>query len=266
MKVAIKEAVSNAVAQENIPSVTVPTNVSVKVSFDSEGHASLTEAVGAAVKLSTIVQERKHWETNAYRTSNQQLYGILSQCYAFYHAMGQSNDSAKALRAELKTFCETNAIKCKSGTHGIVKVVKCVFFDDTQSIDRSRISTYSLALRCALDKKIAVDDLAAFIEKHGGVQELRRSKTPNSLSPVDRAERARTAIQTAVALTSIRDEEVSKRIDVTDYDQALLAIFVMRASGEFEIHGVVKNKVAIKAALIAYHNESSLGNSAAASA
>lgn len=250
METAMKEEVGSNVAQKSRASVTVPTKALVKVTFDSKDRASLTAADGAAVKLSTIVQERKLWETGAYRTSNQQLYGILTQCYALYHAMGQSNDSAKVRRAELKRFCEKNKIKCKADTHGIVKIVKCVFFDDAQSVDRRRISTYSLALRCALDKKVAVADLASFIEKHGGVQELRRSKAKKSPSLADRAEHARLAIATAVPMTSLRNDAVSQSIDATEYDQPFVAIVVKRADGQIEIHGVVKSKAAVNAALV----------------
>ena len=54
-----------------------------------------------------MANERKQWEANAYRTSNQQLYAILSQCYSFYQAMGESSDEAKALRADLKILANS---------------------------------------------------------------------------------------------------------------------------------------------------------------
>ena len=249
MQTQVNQEVKNVAAQQFIASMSIPNYVPLVFSTGSKNAGNVVSSLIPFLKLSTIVQDRKQWESSAYLTSNQQLYSVLAQCYSFYHEMCKSDDVGKAMREELLIFSTQNEIKTKSGTHGIVKVVKCVFFDDARSCDRRRISTYSLALRCALDNKVAVADLSVFIEENGGVQELRRFKTTKSLSLSDRSERARFALQSATPLTTFQNEAISQSIDATDYDQPFVAVFVKRADGQIEIHGVVKNKAAVNAAL-----------------
>ena len=249
MNASMTQEVNNAVAQAHIPSVTIPDNQIATFSTATKHDVNVAPSTAQSFTLSKLVQDRKLWEKSVYLTSNQKLYGILAQCYAYYHAMGKSDDTAKSLREELKKFCNESGIKCQSGTHGIVKVVKAVFFDDAMSVDRRRISTYSLALRCALDNKISVADLAVFIEQNGGVQELRRFKTTKSLSLSDRSERARLALETSTPIAMFKNDAISQSIDASDYDQPLVAVLIKRADGQIEIHGVVKNKSAINASL-----------------
>ena len=204
--------------------------------------------------LNSITQERKAWEADAHRTSNQQLYAILAKCYAFYDAMRQEADEGKMYRDQLRAFIAEHNLRFTKTSHGITKVLKCVFYDGTNSVDRRRISTYSLALRSALSQNIKAEALAAFIEAAGGVQELRISSI-NAKPLVKRAELGRDAVDQAPVLATFRSDSVAQQIDSTDFDQPFVAVIVVRATGEVEVRSLLKSKSAINAALAAHYSE-----------
>lgn len=224
---------SEAVQQHN---VAVTTNTNVVIS-------------NTRLDLTTIISERKQWESTTYASSNKQLYSILAKCYSYYREMSDNTDSAKAKRREVASFIKRNGIRVSESTHGISKVLKCVFFDGEKSIDRRRISTYSIVLRSALADNIGEDKLADFIEQFGGVQEIRLKKSGNRISTKERIELGREKVQNAVYLDAFESSEIFKKFDASEYDQPVVALAVMRATGTLEIVSILKNARAVNAAL-----------------
>lgn len=211
--------------------------------------------------LTKIVSERKTWEANAYRSSNKQLYAILAKCYAYYLALGdKTTDTSKELRSQLSAFIETNNLRFTKSSHGITKVLKCVFYDGEKSIDRRRISTYSIVLRSALSQGISAEEVADFVERNGGVQEIRLAKSKIAKTPKQRAELGRTAIDQALVLATFRSDAVSQQIDSTDFDQPFVAVVVVRADGNVEVRSLIKSKGATNAALAAHYAAANDGN------
>lgn len=49
----------------------------------------------ALPSLAELAEERKQWEVNVYRTSNQQLYALLAKCYAYYQGMDGEEDAVR---------------------------------------------------------------------------------------------------------------------------------------------------------------------------
>jgi hypothetical protein len=66
------------------------------------------------------------------------------------------------------------------------RIVQCVF----GAVKRSRITTYSLVLREAKKRNIAITDIPKFITENGGLQEIRLSKSEKYVSPKQKVEKA----------------------------------------------------------------------------
>jgi len=119
-------------------------------------HDAATDAKGVTVTyafMDQLVLERQTWEGNALRTSNEQLYVLLQKCYQFYKLMGETTTQAAALRTGLNDYINLKGFTFAKTTHTLAKIVKCVF-----GAERRRVSAYSIALRMALDKGVAVLD------------------------------------------------------------------------------------------------------------
>ena len=75
------------------------------VSHDTPNGETLAQGHKAMhASIEQLVLEREVWQENAFRTSNEQLYGLLQRCYGLYKAMCEDSAEAKALREGLRSY------------------------------------------------------------------------------------------------------------------------------------------------------------------
>ena len=240
------KALKSTVANNVVSNVKVPA-----VSFTSDSNT--------VVDLNTIVAERKAWEGNAYRTSNQQLYAILAKCLCYYNQLSASTKKSDALRVSYDAFVAANNIKFKDSTKLVNRVVKCAFYEtsldrDAQR-DRRRISAYSIVLRRAVDDQVAPIDLAAWIDANGGIEQVRLNRG-SALSATAKAQVARTSVEASENyLAVIENKSLMQSFDATDFDKTFVAVIVPRGDGKVEIRAVVKSAGAINASLATLYSQ-----------
>jgi hypothetical protein len=131
-------------------------------------------------------------------------------------------------------------------THDMTRVVKCVF-----GVDRRRVSAYSIALREALRQEVSAEDLVAFLQDNGGVEQIRMGGT-KPLSATKRAELVKAEVREAVISTVKFDAEAVKaNADWVDKQVVFVATYL--PTGEFEVNAVVRHDGAVNTALAAYY-------------
>ncbi len=221
-----------------------------EVQVPSKAELSLKDEVVVAIK--SLIDSRKDWENTVYRKSNDALYSILQRCYAIDYAMTGNDKDAKQRRAGLAEMCAQIGYRAKESTPTITKVVKCVFGD----IARSRICTYSLVLREARKRKIAITAIPAFIEENGGVEQIRLSKSPAHKTAQQKATLALPAV-TSDVLGVVHSQALSERADAKFVDTQCVLIATQQADGNFAINAVVRSNSALTAALVSYYGSSS---------
>ena len=224
--------------------------------------SNFTEANKAIFVLERLEEERLKWEMNELTASRQRLYGMLTDCYKFYLTMKTDTraDVREQMKKGLETFIQVRGYKFQSTSHDMNKIVKSVF-----GLDRRRVSAYSLALRAALkaggidtDGKVlalGIDELAGWIERNGGIEEIRLGNKNQGLSLKDRAEKAKQAIEKQPVMTISPDDRVMA-FDTNDSDKLMVLLATYRPSGALEISGVVKSDTAVRAALAALYSAS----------
>ena len=207
--------------------------------------------------LRTLAAAKADWEQNAYKTSNELLYGMLQRCYAYYKQMCVNNSEGQAAREGLEAYIAEKGYVFTKSTHNITKIVKCVF-----GADRQRVSAYSIALRRAHAENTSVMDIAAFIAENGGVEELRLPKS-NALTPKQKATQAG-AIIGSQYLGKIKTAQVSEKLDISNINKQVVLIATQGADGELTINALVSSQAALDAALASYYtsNKSNLHASA----
>jgi hypothetical protein len=237
-------AVSNAV--EVIATSTAAASASV-VQHDTAS-ASAQAMVNVRQHFELLVAERQAWQDNAYRASNDQLYALLQKCYATYKAMSMDSEEAKALRSALTDYINLNGLKFNSGTHTIVKIVKCVF-----GADRRRVSAYGIVLRRALSEKVSVMDIPAYIRDKGGVEEIRLAKAPNAMTAKQKATAAAEAVQ-AQSMGVFASAALATRLDAGNIGKAVVLVGTWQADGSVVVRTVVQNDTAVNTALASYYS------------
>lgn len=246
------QATLNAVNPVSTPAVVVATpsfNVD-KLGEKAKVVVSDTTLV-AKVKpfdeLVTMETARISWEKTELAQSNNRKYGILYQAYKFYLVMKQDSDKdvRKAQLDAMEKFIADRGYTFTPSTHDMTRVVKCVF-----GVERRRVSAYSIALREALRQEVEAEDLVAFLEDNGGVEQIRLGGT-KPLSATKRAEQVKGEVLTS-ELGKIKFD-VQADADWTDKQVVLVATYL--PTGEFEVNAVVKHDGAVNAALAAYYSQ-----------
>jgi hypothetical protein len=200
--------------------------------------------------IDTLVTERMHWQDHAYRTSNDQLYGLLQKCFALYKELSGSSAEAAAHRNALRDYINSKAYKFASGTHTIVKIVKCVF-----GADRRRVSAYGIVLRAALAQNVSTLDIPQFIRDAGGVEELRLAKAPNAKTA---AQKAAIASQTVVVnnLGVVASAGLSGYFNDTAKAGAnVVLVGAWQSDGSVIVRAVVESDTAINTALASHYSK-----------
>ena len=228
----------------NLAALGVPTSVVV---------SNTTPAVAKVApidELKSLESARVSWETVELAQSNNRLYGILKQAYSFYLVMKQDEDKEvrKAKFEAMEAFIAERGYTNSFGatTHDMSRVVKCVF-----GVDRRRVSAYSIALREALRQEVSADDLVAFLQDNGGVEQIRMGGT-KPLSATKRAELVKAEVSGAV-LNTVKFDAVAVKANADWVDKQVVFVATYLPTGEFEVNAVVKHDGAVKTALAAYY-------------
>ena len=194
-------------------------------------------------RIEQLIVEREVWEQGVVRTTNEQLYALLAQCYALYGEMCTGTTAAKALRDALDALIAMKGYSFNKGTHTITRIVKCVF-----GVDRRRVSAYSLVLREALTQKLAANAIAAFISSKGGVEEIRRSKSATAKTPAQKAALGKAAVG-GEQLAVVSGVKLAEKIDVAKVGNDLVAIVTQQADGSLVVRALVHSQSVLNAAL-----------------
>lgn len=200
--------------------------------------------------LTKMSNSRKNWESNVYRNSNLELYSVLQNCYAADFAIKDAGGEAAEMRKGISDFATQLGFTFKESTPTINRIVRCVF----GNIQRSRVSTYALVLREAKKQGVAIADIPAFIEREGGVQEIRLSKSATYTSPKQKAELARATAFTE-SLAVAKSAGLSRLANSALANTRCVLLATQLADGTFAINSVVRSEGAINAALVSHYSQ-----------
>ena len=199
--------------------------------------------------IEQLVVEHDAWKETAFRTSNEQLYVLLQKCYGIYKAMEGTSSEAVALRDGLRSYIDLKGHAFTKTTHTLTKIVKCVF-----GTDRRRVSVYSIVLRSALAQRVSILDVAQFIRNAGGVEEIRLAKSPNAMSPKQKAQIANSTVVvnnmgvvSSPALSGLLN-------DAGKIGSNMVLIGTWQSDGSVVVRAVVESDAVLTAALASHYS------------
>ena len=223
---------------------------------DTSGEPALPKCpVLSELVLENLEGKRIAWEVGAYRKSNLELYGILALCLQYSQPL-ESTDAAKKRNAVLDEFCKTRAYKVTNDTPTATKVIRAVF----GRVDRRRTSTYSLVVRAALDTKIKPADMPDWIEKHGGVEEIRLGDKGDQMSAAEQVSEAQKALESQQSIVVIHAEALSLKSNPDNAGKTCLLVAEYQANGDYNVKEIVTADSAVNAALVIIYKAKKAAN------
>lgn len=214
----------------------VVTNLVEKINQDSQ------QSVGVVVN--NLIAERKAWQDQDLTRSNERLYGILQSCYILFQSMNSIKSEAMAIKKAFLKFCEQQGCDFNENAHLMTKVVQCVF----GSGDRRRVSSYAIALRAAVEAKKPSMEIPQFFRDAGGVEEVRRKRSPNHKTTKDKAEIGRVAMNGRI-LASFHSDTLAGKFQASEYNGAVILLSTRETDGSFAVRRLVQSGSAITAVL-----------------
>lgn len=140
-------------------------------------------------QVTSLREQRMGWQSSAFATANDGLYNLLTEVYAVYDLMKDATKESKQKRIALKEMCSALGITFRAKKPHLIDLLTKVVFSQGGAIDASRISSYARVLKiAAMSPEVdCAADLADFIKKSGGVEEVRRQlKKRKSMSVAER--------------------------------------------------------------------------------
>lgn len=192
----------------------------------------------AASLLAEIESKRIAWEQDAYRKSNQALYAVLADCL-LYAGNLDSAEAHKQRSKALDEFYKVRGYQIRENTPLITRVVRAVF----GGIDRRRTSTYSLVLRQAKAEGIQATQLADWIERKGGIQEIKLSHSKSYISPKQKAETAQNSISSLQTLAVVKTEALSMLADPDHIHSECVLLATQQPDGSFVVKALLRGGV-----------------------
>ena len=225
------------------------TNFGYPVNVFAVDSAMVASHVTPIDELKSLETSRITWETTELAASNRRLYAILTKAYSYYLTMKQ--DSSKDVRTAhmdaMNNFIKEHGYIINPSSHDMTRVVKCVF-----GVDRRRVSAYSIALRAALQQNITADELAAFLEDNGGVEQLRLGGK-KALSATERADIVKQAVINN-SIGTFKFDALLTGADADWIDKQVVIVATYLPTGEFVANAVIKHESAVTAALAAHQS------------
>jgi hypothetical protein len=147
--------------------------------------------------LDALSVARQSWEATSYKTANEGLYDLLSQCLDVYQdKFVKANDSdRKALRVELSAKLKASNVRVQVNSPTLNLFVRFVF-----SSDRKRAHGYAYVLSAAISDEIKAADLAAWIVGAGGIEEIKRKmvKSEEAIARQEKSVEAKLAAEASI--------------------------------------------------------------------
>lgn len=199
--------------------------------------------------ITSLEAARIAWEQNSYRTSNLELYNVLSECLSRSGELSVAESKQRS--ADLEAFFKERGYKYKKDSHIIARVVRAIF----GNIDRRRISTYVLVLRQAQKSKVEPSQLSQWIEDSGGIQEIKLARSATFVSPSAKASIAKADVEKLPVLAVAKSEQLSQLADASFVGEDCVLIAEQQADGGFAIRALVRKEGAISAAFTALYSE-----------
>jgi hypothetical protein len=229
--------------------MTIQAEATLTLTAVENGTAKTNQTLGQETtqRLNDLVVEHDNWRDNAYKTSNEQLYGMLLKCYSLYSTMRGADDVAKEMRKAVNDFAASKGYEFKASTHTITKIVKCVF-----GVDRRRTSTYSLVLRAALKQNIQNNDLIDFIRNGGGVEEIRLGSAGKGLSTKQKAQVAATTV-VVNNLGTASGQALVEMLDAGKIGENKVFIGAWQADGTVVLRAAIESDSVLNAALASHY-------------
>lgn len=178
--------------------------------------------------LDNLVTQRRNWEAAEYASSNSILYSLLGKCLDLYTAIRADNALGKALNE----YLENRGLKTNGAASAQLRIVRAVFVSHNAADKHAaRLLGYAKVIKVAADNEYTGKTISAFIQKHHGIEAIRRSPKKDGpahkrMSRQEARERANEVLQDPAATTLLDNLQLPQ--DLQPYSDQVFSAALVR--------------------------------------
>lgn len=211
--------------------------------------------------IDRVTTSADNWYETEYKASSEKLYETFSELYQIRTTyFSDAAKEQKACRVKiLKEKCLARGCKFKSKSPSIAEMlIKLAFYKPKSE---KRVSGYLRAFSILVtDADVNETNVVEYIRAKGGIEELRREATKQTVSLKQRVAIAEQRVKELEDLCSFRTEQ--SELNAANKGDIVIAIGVQTAKGAvaikeliFEKNGKLSSKTAINAALRSFYSK-----------
>jgi hypothetical protein len=221
--------------------------------------------------IHAAIAKREEYQCLVTQTDNS-LYEVLSYCYQLA-LNNEMSDENSVLRKVLARFRKTQydsknkkVQKHSTNEHLIVRLVWAEsneFYNESDSLTRSKVSAYATVLKNAKEKSVTVDAFSSWLRNCGGVDAVRRMKHSEASqdNSVKIAESVKLADNSSVM--NVLDDTLSQYFTTSDIDKYFVIVAKVVSTNEVKISGIVRKQSLVTAAMNAMRADRNAANKSA---
>ena len=163
-------------------------------------------------ELDVLKTSADSWFDNEYKTSNNMLYDMFSSLYALYEKCDGNDAKVQTdVRAYITKVCAKRKVTFKAKKPSLQALLVKFMFDDGTTKDCKRVSSYVRVFTLATTlTEINSKNIAEWIEKNGGIENLRQQQTEGGVSKETRIAEGKERLKQKTALLILSLIQLSK--------------------------------------------------------
>lgn len=208
----------------------------MKTHDDNTTNATTASATDALGLLDKLHQEQVNWSATLYKTAQDKLIALLSECMTAHKLLKDDDKQRKLFNARMKAL----NIDMRAGTDLSTRIVRYVF-----RITGGRMHAYARVIREALAADREPTQLATWVADRGGIEGVRASKVAKAAE--QELDDATTALEHAGAVVSINKLDTALQPGSSGYGNfTLLLVRHDKSTGNGEVVWGSDNAALIK--------------------
>ena len=195
-------------------------------------------------ELDVLKTSADSWFDNEYKTSNNMLYDMFSSLYALYEKCDGNDAKVQTdVRAYITKDCAKRKVTFKSKKPSLQALLVKFMFDDGTTKDCKRVSSYVRVFTLATTlTEINSKNIAEWIEKNGGIENLRQQQTEGGVSKETRIAEGKATLKAKDSIANIITNTTKQ--NTQKVDEVVLLVGIQNADGSVSVKHTIYEKMA----------------------
>ena len=195
-------------------------------------------------ELDVLKTSADSWFDNEYKTSNNMLYDMFSSLYALYEKCDGNDAKVQTdVRAYITKVCAKRKVTFKAKKPSLQALLVKFMFDDGTTKDCKRVSSYVRVFTLATTlTEINSKNIAEWIEKNGGIENLRQQQTEGGVSKEKRIAEGKASLKAKDSIADIITNTTKQ--NTQNVDEVVLLVGIQNADGSVSVKHTIYEKMA----------------------